>query len=150
MVLQANFAKRTDAENTPPYTSSKGLASRLHSSIHDPSRRRRARTSGVSHTSKYAMEQAKKRTANKSKASACVRFTVTAVPTLPDVEMDDATRPSASYPSVPRSIPISFPRTLGRPEFREVSSDALQAIDPSLVDTDINHIRETLEELGPE
>jgi hypothetical protein len=151
MVLQANFAKRTDAENTPPSTYSKGLASRLHTSIHDTSRRRRARTSGVSHTtSKYAIEQAKRRTANKSKASASVRFTVTAVPTILDVEMDDATRASTSSFSSPRSIPISFPRTLGRPELKEVSPESLQAIDPSLVDTDINHIRETLEELGPE
>jgi hypothetical protein len=58
-----------------------------------------------------------------------------------DVEMNDATRPSTSGP---RSIPISIPRTLGRPEFTEVSSEALQAVDPSLVDTDINHICETL------
>lgn len=150
MVLQANFAKRPDTENTPPSTYSKGLASRLHSSIHDASRRRRARTSGVSHTSKYVIDQAKRRTANKSKASACVRFTVTAVPTALDVEMDDATRASTSYISPPRSIPMSFPRTLGRPEFREVSSDALQAIDSSLADTDINHLRDTLEDLGPD
>jgi hypothetical protein len=61
--------------------------------------------------------------------------------------MDDVTHPSTSGP---RSIPISFPRTLGRPEFKEVSSEALQAVDPSLVDTDVNHIREALEELGPE
>ena len=147
MVLQPNFAKRTDIENAPPSTHSKGLAGRLHSSIHDTSRRRRARTSGVSLTSKYALEQAKRRTANKSKTSPYVRFTFTAVPTSLDVEMNDATR---SPISGPRSIPISFPRTLGRPEFKEVSSEALQAVDPSLVDLDINHIRETLQEFGPE
>ena len=147
MVLQPNFAKRTDVENAPPSTLPKGLAGRLHSSIYDTSRRRRARTSGVSHTSKYALEQAKRRTATKSKASAYVRFTFTAVPTSLDVEMNDATR---SLTSVPKSIPISFPRTLGRPEFKEVSSEALQAVDPSLVDTDINHIRETLQDFGPE
>lgn len=150
MVLQANFAKRTDAENTPPSAHSKGLASRLHSSIHDTSRRRRARASGASYTSKYAIEQALRRNTTKSKAAVSVRFTVTTVPAPLDVEMDDATHPSTSYLSTPRSIPINFPRTLGRPEFREVSSEALQVIDPSLVDTDINHIRETLEELGPD
>jgi hypothetical protein len=58
-----------------------------------------------------------------------------------DVEMDDAH---------PRSIPINFPRTLARPEFKEVSPEALQAVDPSLADMDINHIRKTLEMLGPE
>jgi hypothetical protein len=147
MVLQPNFAKRSDVENAPPSTHSKSLAGRLHTSINDTSRRRRARTFGVSHTSKYALEQAKRRTAIKSKASAYVRFTFTAVPTSLDVEMSDATRSSTSGP---RSIPISFPRTLGRPEFKEVSSEALQAVDPSLVDTDINHIRETLQDFGPE
>ena len=35
-----------------------------------------ARSSGTSHTSKYVIDQAKRRTTNKSKASACVRFTV--------------------------------------------------------------------------
>ena len=150
MVLQANFAKRTDAENTPPSTHSKGLAGRLHNSIHETTRRRRGRTSGAPYTSKYAVEQAKKRNTNKSKTAASVRFTVTTVPTPVDVEMDDATRPSTSYLSGPGSIPITLPRTLGRPEFREVSSEALQAIDPSLADTDIGHIRESLEELGPE
>lgn len=145
MVLQPNFAKRTDLENAPPPIPSKGLAARLHNSIYDTSRRRRVRTSGVSLTSKYALEQSKRRTANKSKASAYVRFTFNAIPTSLDVEMNDATRSSG-----PRSTPISFPRTLARPEFMEVSSEALRAVDPSLVDTDINHIRETLQEFGPE
>ena len=150
MVLQANFAKRTDTENTPPPVYSKGLANRLHSSIHDTSRRRRARTSGLSYKSKYAVKQASRQQTNKSKTAASVRFTVTSISTPPDVEMDDATRASSSHFPAPRSIPISFPRTLGRPEFREVPSEALQAIDPSLADTDINHIRETLEDLGSE
>jgi hypothetical protein len=147
MVLRPNFAKRSDVENAPPPIHSKGLAARLHSSIYDTSRRRRVRTSGVSLTSKYALEQAKRRTTNKSKASSYVRFTFTAVPTSLDVEMNDATRLSTSGPS---SIPVGFPRTLGRPEFKEISSESLQAVDPLLVDTDINHIRETLQEFGPE
>jgi len=93
----------------------------------------------------------KRRTTNKSKASsACICFTFATVPTAaPDVKMDDHIGASTSYFLCPRSIPISFPRTLGRPEFREVSSDALQA-NSSLVNTDINHIRKTLQELGPE
>ncbi|KAF8810341.1 clampless1 Clp1 protein [Phlegmacium glaucopus] len=154
MVLQANFAKRTDAENTPPPTYPKGLASRIQSSIHETSHRRRARNNGASHTSKYAIEQAKRRNTSKSKIAAReVRFsgfTLTPVPTPSDVEMDDATRASTSHLPAAICVPMSFPRTLGRPEFREVSPEALQAIDPSLVDTDINHIRETLEELGPD
>ena len=51
--------------------------------------------------------------------------------------MDDGTRPSISRP---RSIPTSFPRTLAQPEFKEVSPEALQAVDPSLADIDINHL----------
>ena len=31
-----------------------------------------------------------------------------------------------------------------------ISSEALQAVDPSLVDMDINHIHETLQAFGPE
>lgn len=148
MVLQANFAKSSDAENTPPPTYSKGLSHRLHTTIHATSRRRRAR--GASYTSKYAIEQAKRRGTNKSKAPACVRFTVATLPTPLDVEMSDATRPSTSYSPVPKFVPVTLPRILGRPEYREVSPEALQAIDPLLADTDINHVRETLEELGPE
>jgi hypothetical protein len=88
------------------------------------------------------LEQAKRWIAIKSKASAYVRFTFMAVPTSLHVEMSDATR---SPISGPKSIPIGFPRTLqvGRPEFKEMLSEALQAVDPSLVDTDINHIRKT-------
>lgn len=140
MVLQANFAKRTDLENAPPPTHPKSLAARLHSSINDTSRRRRLRSSGVS---KYAVEQAKRRNANRPRASSIVRFNFTAVPTSPDVEMNDAV-------SGPRSTPISFPRKLGRPAFKEVSLEALKAVDPSLVDTDIYHIRESLQEMGSE
>lgn len=148
MVLQANFAKRTDVENAPPSTHSKSLASRLHSSLQDASRRRRARTSGHSLTSKYAIELAKKRTANKSKASSCyVHFKAPSVPPSSDVKMGDATPPSFSGL---RRVPISLPRTLGRPEFKEVSSEALRTIDPTLADININHIREALEECGPE
>ena len=147
MVLQANFAKRTDVENAPPSTPSKSLAGRLHSSIYETSRRRRARTSGVSLASKYAIEQARRRAANKSKAPSVVPFTFIARPSSLDVQMDDASGPSTSGR---RSVSFNFPRELGRPEFKEVSSEALQAVDPFLVETDIINIRETLQELGPE
>lgn len=149
MVLQPNFAKRMESENTPP-TNSKLLTSRLH----DTARRRRARTSGSGMTRKlkYSVDQAKRRNETRSKAS--VRFTVTTVPTIADVEMAEAkteARAEAESPKhQPRTYPLSLPKELARPEYKEVPAESIQAIDPSLADIDKEHIRESLELLGSE
>lgn len=148
MVLQPNFAKRMESENTPP-TNSKLLTSRLHDT-----RRRRARMSGSGITKKlkYSVDQAKRRNETRSKAS--VRFTVTTVPTIADVEMAEAraeTRAEAESPKhQPRTYPLSLPKELARPEYKEVPAESIQAIDPSLADVDMEHIRESLELLGSE
>lgn len=141
MVLQSNFAKRTESENTPP-TNPKLLTSRLH----DTTRRRRARMSGsgLTRKPKYSVEQAKRRNETRSKTS--VRFTVTTVPTITDVEMAEAEIPQHQ----PRTYPLSLPKELARPEYKEVPVESIQAIDSSLVDTDLEHLRESLELLGPE
>ncbi|KAF8964763.1 hypothetical protein BDZ97DRAFT_1918722 [Flammula alnicola] len=148
MVLQnlrpTNFAKDPDTENTPPSTSShpKGLVSRLQ----DASRRRRARTSGMpARNPKYHVDQAKRRSNARPKTS--VRFIVTTVPTLADVEMADAASSSSLRP---RSYPISLPKELARPEFKDISSEALLAVEPSLEETDLQFLRDSLESLGPE
>jgi len=145
MVLQPNFARRTESENTPP-TNPKLLTSRLHTSVHDASRRRRARMSGsgITKKQKYSIEQAKRRNETRSKAS--VRFTVTTVPTLADVEMTEAETPQRQ----PRTYPLSLPKELARPEYKEVPVESILAIDASLADTDMEHIRDSLEMLGPE
>ena len=141
MVLQPNFAKRMESENTPP-TNSKLLTSRLH----DTTRRRRARMSGSGTTRKmkYSVEQAKRRNETRSKAS--VRFTVTTVPTVADVEMAETENPQHQ----PRTYPLSLPKELARPEYKDVPVESIQAIDSSLADIDMEHIRESLELLGTE
>ncbi|KAF8153097.1 clampless1 Clp1 protein [Crassisporium funariophilum] len=152
MVLQANFAKRivSNMENTPPslQLNAKGFAARVQSTIQDASRRRRARNAGTSQTPKYAVEQAKRRSHSKAKSS--VRFIVTTTPTpvANDVEMKDASPTATRYTT--RTFPVNFPRELARPEFKEVSQEAIRAVDSTLMDTDIEHIRESIEILGPD
>jgi len=147
MVLQSNFAKRVDAENTPPSQhGEKSLSSRIRSSLHDAARRRRARTNGVTRTSKYTVEQAKRRSQSKSPATTTIRFNVTTIATPPvvDVEMKD---PGSSFAT--STVPVVLPRVLRWPEYSEISKEAIQAIDPELGDTDISYLRESLEVFGP-
>lgn len=145
MVLQANFAKRfvSNSENTPP--SAKADGSRLHATLHDAARRRRARTNGAPRASKYTVEQAKRR--SQTKPAAPLKFKVAApAPVVHDVEMKDAA-PMASSSTI---ADVTLPKHLGRPQFCEVSRDALIAVDPELADADLTFIREELEKLGPE
>ena len=147
MVLKSNFCKRVDAENTPPPShGGKSFASRFRSILPEAARRRRARTNGVARTSKYAIEQAKRRNISKS-LSTTMRFKVTTItlPPIVDVEMKD-TDPSFTN----ATVPITLPRELGRPEYCEVSDEAITAVDSDLLDTDISYIREELEKFGPE
>lgn len=157
MVLQSNFAKRiaSDAENHPIDhfgASGKALGSRVRTTLQDAARRRRARTNGTSRTPKYAVEQAKRRSTTKSPSTVTsVKFTVTTIPgttppaTNTDVEMKDA-GPSSSKIS---TVPVLLPRELGRPEFQEISKEAIEAVAPELIGTDLDYIRDNLEEFGP-
>jgi hypothetical protein len=43
-----------------------------------------------------------------------------------------------------------LPKELGRPEYCEISEEAIRAVGPELGATDITYIREYLEVLGPE
>lgn len=154
MVLQSNFARRLNAENTPPTihpnAPAKSLASRLRTSLHDAARRRRGRTNGGTHAPKYAVEHAKRRSLTKS-PSVSIRFNITSISSTPppvaDVEMKDA-EPLPSVP-VSKTIPVVLPKQLGRPEYSEVSKEAVEAVDPELADIDPEYVREKLEELGP-
>lgn len=147
MVLQSNFAKRANAENTPPsqHRLGKSLASRVRSSLHDTARRRRARTNGLPRTSKYVVEQARRRN-HAILPSNKLRFHVTTIapPPVTDIEMKDA-EPSLKT----TTVPVTLPKELGRPEYCEISQEAISAIAPELGDTDIGYLRETLEEFGP-
>jgi hypothetical protein len=148
MVLQSNFSKRVDAENTPPaaphLVAGKSIATRIRTSIQDASRRRRARTNGAPRTTKHAVGQAKRRS-NKVPATA-FRFNVTtysSAPTTADVEMKDATPLSST-------TPVLLPKELGRPDYRPISREAIDAVDPEVANVDVSFLREGLEEFGPE
>lgn len=101
--------------------------------------------SGMTRKQKYSVQHAKRRS-DKSKTS--VRFTVTTVPTIADVEMAEAQTPQPQ--PKPRTYPLSLPKELARPEYKEVPVESLQAIDPALANTDIEHIRDSLDLLGSE
>lgn len=146
MVLTANYSKRpVDAENTPPSASKNqklrsgaaGGSVQLHAAA--AARRRRARTNGLPGSPRYKVEQAKFRRSAATATSSSVRFDI---PT-PDVEMQDA-QPRSSTTSV------QLPRSLVRPEYKEVSRDKIAAVDPELADTPADYIREALEDLGPQ
>ncbi|KAG5651054.1 hypothetical protein H0H81_010050 [Sphagnurus paluster] len=143
--LQSNGARRyvSNSENTPPASvlPSKSLASRLRTT------RRRSRNNGGS-PAKYNAEQAARRSRTKAgPAQASLRFKIKALPN-PDVEMADASPSSTSAANT--TVPVMLPKELGRPEYREVSREALVAADPELVDVNPVFLREGLEAFGPQ
>ncbi|EFI27515.1 Clp1 [Coprinopsis cinerea okayama7 len=140
-------ARRADAENMPPAPAVKGVAAnRLRSSLHDASRRRRGRATNTPRNSKQLVEQAKRRDVMKPKSTSTgsLKFTITSPPST-DVQMSDA----APSTSTPLTIPISLPKELARPQFKEVPREALMAVNPELADTDPEYIRQVLESHGP-
>jgi len=76
-----------------------------------------------------------------------MRFKITTITTPPivNVEMKDAEPSFATA-----TVPITLPRELGRPEYREVSEQAITAVDPELLGTDVSYLRDGLERFGPE
>ncbi|KAJ7291036.1 hypothetical protein C8J57DRAFT_1429666 [Mycena rebaudengoi] len=144
MVLQS---KRVNLENAPPSFSTHGpvksIASRIRTSIHDPSRRRRARTA---RGSKYAVEQAKRKSKTKS-PPATVEFQVTTLPTPQsgDIEMGEVEQPALVMQN------YRLPRELSRPEFTEISSETLIALEPELAEDlpDLEYMRDAIEDFGP-
>ncbi|KAF5384418.1 hypothetical protein D9615_003213 [Tricholomella constricta] len=155
MVLQSNFAKRiaSNAENTPPASvlPTKSLSSRLRSTLNDGRHRRRARTTASTTTggnpAKYNAEQAARRKRTKAPA-ASLRFKMKSIAPHPiaDVEMADGESTSTSN----NIIPVMLPKELGRPEYCEISREALLAADPELTDVNPVYLREGLEAFGPQ
>ncbi|KAJ7594266.1 clampless1 Clp1 protein [Mycena floridula] len=151
MVLRANRVNRLD-ENLPPALTShvpKSLSSRLRSGISEVARRRRARVTGSPHAPKYTAEQARRRQKSKTPSSS-IRFKVSTAPApSADVEMKDA-EPSTSGIT---STNVVLPKELGRPEYREVSKEALAAVAPDLASEDgppLEAVRDMLAAWGPE
>jgi len=142
MVVQS---KRVDTESTPPaQQGGKSLASRIRSTLHDVARRRE-RINGVARTSKYVVEQARRRNHQRSSATT-IRFNVTTItaPPIMDVDIKDAEPSFATT-----TVPIMLPRELGRPEYCEISEEAINAAGPGLGAADITYVRESLERFGP-
>ncbi|KAJ7120965.1 hypothetical protein C8R44DRAFT_671697, partial [Mycena epipterygia] len=158
-------SKRVNLENAPPsfithnahsaHSSIKSIGSRIRSSIHDPARRRRARTA---HSSKYAAGEAKRRGKTNKTPAALLHFDVTSVsapqtqiqPQVADVEMRDV------EPAPSRTTKrYQLPRELLRPVFQEISRETLLTMEPELSVgdgeslPDIDYIRDAMEELGP-
>ncbi|KXN91551.1 hypothetical protein AN958_00537 [Leucoagaricus sp. SymC.cos] len=150
MVLQSKtFAKRvTGGENAAP-NKTESLSSRtFRTNFHRAANYRRQRNNGPK-TTKYAVEQAKRRSIMKSptntiRLSYPIRSSV--VPPVDDVEMR-GTLPSTQTQTVSRSFPIY----LSRPDFVEVPVAAVEAIQPELVKVDVSYIRDTLKmsTMGP-
>ncbi|KAG6865591.1 hypothetical protein C0991_001140 [Blastosporella zonata] len=132
--MASNFAKRTvsNTENTPP---SKSFASRLLTN-------RRTRTAN---SSKYAATQAARRSRKQKQPAKQLKFKVLSIPIV-DVEMVDGT-PAASSSSS-QTVPVVLPKELGRPDFREVSREALMAAAPDFKDVDPQFLRDGLECFG--
>lgn len=75
-----------------------------------------------------------------------------------DVEMGDIEEAksggnavaSGSGSTSETKTPITLPRYLARPNFKEVSRENITAIDPELADVPLDYIQEGLEITGPE
>ena len=153
MVLQTSNMKRIDNENTPPLHKAQGLNKpgvSINRTSNDVARRRRARNNGGTHTPRYAVEQARRRSATKS-PTASVRIDVAVLPRTPSPDKDVQMQGTGQSPShqSPPSVPITLPRNLARPDYREISKDAIAAVDPPLRNVNMDYILDGLEVLGP-
>lgn len=136
--------KASNIENAAPPARSDSLK-RTHTSVSnavsDIARRRRpARPSGV-RTPRYMVEQAKRRNQTRPPP---VKLDIVITSPEDDIQMADATSKPAST-----RIRVELPRTLGRPDFKEVSGQVLGSIEPDLAQTPADYIRDALEEIGP-
>jgi len=162
MVLQApNYRRPPKArENEPPIpkpsnrAKAKTLASRIRTTVQESSRRRRGRPTGEA---RYAVGQARQHRSRIKSISNIVRFRVAAPQHSPspveNKETDMKDDSPELLPHSPLSIttaPVSLPRFLQRPSFREVSKTVLSAIEPDLKHTNLDYIMEGLEHLGPQ
>lgn len=145
MVFQSNYARRApNAENVHPRSSKRRSSLRI--SIQSASRRRRARTAGpTNHSPRYVAEQAMRRSMTRS-PTAGVRFDVAREAN--DVDMRDI-EAAAGPTSMQKGTPITLPRYLARPDFREIKKETITAIDCEFSDIPLQYIQEGLESTGP-
>ena len=157
MVLQPSnknnvLKKRSSAkssENIPPVK-----LRTVSSSLKDASRRRRARvvgnfsTTSNFTTNKQAYAQHIKQRKMKPSSSKTLRFRFESfsIP-IQDVEMKDAQ--PATQPIMEKTT-VQLPRHLARPDYKDISSETLAAVDPELAKTPVEYIHQGLAALGPE
>lgn len=154
MVTEGILNRRaSNYENVNPSMRLNGKrpASMLNSSIQNASKRRRARATGVvvPGNPRYAAAQAKRRSMTKKSASVKISLRAAAPK---DVEMSEAevASGSASGSGVgPTMTPITLPKYLARPDYKEISLANIAALDPELKDVPLHYIQEGLETTGP-
>ena len=153
MVLQPSnknniVKKRSSAkssENIPPVK-----LRTVSSSLKDASRRRRARVAGnfsttsnfVTSKQAYAKHIKQRKMKPSSSKTLRFRFESFSIP-VQDVEMKDI------QPILEKTT-VQLPRHLARPDYKDISREALAAIDPELSKTPVEYIHEGLAALGPE
>lgn len=70
---------------------------------------------------------------------------------MKDTEMADVEASGSGSTSVQKtSTPITLPRCLARPDYKEISKEVITAVDPELSSIPVQYIREGLEVTGPE
>lgn len=154
MVLQnirvSNGAQHPNAENAPPQANGsssrpkKGLISRVYQ---DAAARRRTRGMGsTTRTPKYRADQAKRR-ADSQPRSSSVKFNVSPGITVSAID-EAAVASSSSQP--PKSIPISFPKELNRPMWKDVDRDVLYSMEPDLAGMDMPFILDSVAGISAE
>lgn len=150
MVTEGILNRRaSNYENVNPSMRLNGKqpASMLNSSIQNASKRRRARATGVvvPGNPRYAAAQAKRRSMTKKSASVKISMRAAA---SKDVEMSEAEVASGSGAG-PAMTPITLPKYLARPDYKEISLANIIALDPELKDVPLQYIQEGLETTGP-
>ncbi|KAI0942843.1 hypothetical protein AcV7_002141 [Taiwanofungus camphoratus] len=146
--------KSSNVENTPPRSAQpespllKTAHSSASNSYREAARRRRIRITGGPHMSRFAVEQAKRRSLTRSPPPQ-IKFVLSTPPPSPvaDVEMSDA---QASAAAQAATVTLWLPRSLARPPHQEVQREAIAAIDEELADLPPQYIRDALAVTGPD
>ena len=137
MPLQSSSSpRRSDAENTPPIPRLATNKSKVRGGIQGSSRRRRVRSTGGPNHPRYAIGQAKHKSSSRSQHS--------------PVNVQLPSSPEVDVPDPVSTIPVSLPRYLSRPSFRDTAKEAITSVAPELAETHLSYIREGLQCLGPE
>lgn len=153
MVTEGVLNRRaSNLENVRPAARANGKRpSNLNNSIQNASKRRARATGSVAlGNPRYAAAQAKRRSLTK-KSAAAVKISLHASGSK-DVEMKDAeVAPvaSGSGASSTAAAPITLPKYLARPDYKEISRATIAALDPELKDVPLQYIQEGLETTGP-